>query len=114
LLRGELPAVETLQDAELATDAEAEISGASAERSDASTAAASALEGTLVRRLELVAGKSSKFWEIAQTGCTLKIRYGRTGTKGQTLTKEYDNEAKTQNEMEKLVNEKLRKGYVET
>ena len=114
LLRGESPAVEAVPDPASASDPESADSG-SAERSDVSAVVSSVPEGaSAMRRLELVAGKSSKFWEVAQIGCTLKIRYGRTGTKGQTLTKEFDTEAKTLSEMEKLAGEKLRKGYVET
>lgn len=112
LLRGELPAA--AEASEPALDPESAGSGASAERLDATASASAPGDASVVRRLELVAGKSSKFWEVAQTGCTLKIRYGRTGTKGQALTKEFDTEAKTQSELEKLVGEKLRKGYVET
>jgi predicted DNA-binding WGR domain protein len=114
LLRGESVAVDLTPELESAADTEGEGSSASNAGSDASAASSTVHEGaSVVRRLELVAGKSSKFWEVALIGCTLKIRYGRTGAKGQTLTKEYDSEAKTQSEMEKLVNEKLRKGYVE-
>ncbi len=63
------------------------------------------------RRLEFVRGRSSKFWEIAQDGCSITVRYGRIGSRGQTQTKEFDTAERAAHEVEKLTNEKLRKGY---
>ncbi len=65
------------------------------------------------RYFELVDGKSSKFWEIKLEGNYFTTRYGRIGTSGQESMKEYDTEAKAQNECDKLVAEKVKKGYVE-
>lgn len=36
------------------------------------------------KRLALVAGSSSEFWEVDQTGSGLTITFGRIGTAGQT------------------------------
>lgn len=66
-----------------------------------------------VRRLELVEGKSSKFWEIEQDNASIIVRYGRIGTQGQSQTKTFDSPARAAREMEKLTSEKLRKGYQE-
>src|SRR5439155_409904 len=41
------------------------------------------------------------------------VQFGRVGTAGQTQTKEFATEAEAQKAYEKLVAEKLRKGYVE-
>jgi predicted DNA-binding WGR domain protein/Tfp pilus assembly protein PilF len=56
--------------------------------------------------------KSSKFWEITIDGVTLKTRYGKIGTAGQTTEKTFANEAATQKEYNKLIKEKTSKGYV--
>jgi predicted DNA-binding WGR domain protein len=57
--------------------------------------------------------KSSKFWEITIEGITLKTRYGKIGTTGQTTEKVFADEASAQKEYAKLVKEKTSKGYVE-
>jgi predicted DNA-binding WGR domain protein len=56
--------------------------------------------------------KSSKFWEITVEGTTLKTRYGKIGTTGQTTEKVFADEAAVQKEYAKLVKEKTGKGYV--
>jgi DNA ligase 1 len=65
------------------------------------------------RRFELVEGSSSKFWEIALDGASFTTRYGRIGSKGAVTLKEYTSPEKARAEGEKLIAEKLRKGYVE-
>ncbi len=65
------------------------------------------------RRFELVEGTSSKFWEITRQGGVLLTRFGRLGSKGQTRRKELASEEQARRELEKLVAEKLRKGYQE-
>lgn len=66
-----------------------------------------------VRRCELVEGASAKYWEVSRQGSAITIRYGRIGTQGQTLTKTFDTEDRAQRELEKLLGEKIRKGYQE-
>lgn len=56
-------------------------------------------------------GKSDKFWRIAQRDLDIIVHYGRTGTKGQKVTKSYDSEVRAKKEMNKLISEKTRKGY---
>jgi uncharacterized protein (TIGR02996 family) len=58
--------------------------------------------------------KSHKFWNIELHGNSFTVTYGRQGTKGQSKTKEFADEAKAQKEHDKLVKVKLEKGYVET
>jgi len=65
------------------------------------------------RYFEFVDGKSSKFWEIALEGTSFTTRYGKIGTEGQQSLKEYDSDAKARAEYEKLVTEKVKKGYLE-
>ncbi|WP_218920357.1 WGR domain-containing protein [Lentzea guizhouensis] len=69
------------------------------------------LRDTAARRWELVAGSSAKFWEVAQDGTTVTVRFGRIGTAGQTQTKDLgDTDAATAH-VAKLVAEKEKKGY---
>jgi uncharacterized protein (TIGR02996 family) len=58
--------------------------------------------------------KSHKFWNIDVQGETLTVTYGRTGSAGQSQTKTFKDTAMAQKEHDKLVKEKLAKGYTET
>ncbi|EMO14840.1 WGR domain protein [Leptospira santarosai str. CBC523] len=57
--------------------------------------------------------KSDKFWNIEVDETSFTVTYGKTGTIGQTQTKSFDDEKKCLKEAEKLLAEKLKKGYVE-
>jgi DNA ligase-1 len=65
------------------------------------------------RRFELVEGSSSKFWEIEVAGAVQTVRYGKIGTAGQEKAKTFPDAATCARESEKLVAEKLAKGYAE-
>jgi predicted DNA-binding WGR domain protein len=65
------------------------------------------------RSLHYCDGKSDKFWTIILDGKSHTVHYGRVGTVGQTQTKEFSSEAEALKSYEKLVNQKLKKGYVE-
>ena len=58
-------------------------------------------------------GTSRKFWRAALAGRELTVTFGRIGSQGQSSLKAFDSEERAQREMDKLVAEKLRKGYVE-
>lgn len=62
-------------------------------------------------RLECVEDGSSKFWEVKVDGAAYTVRYGRIGTAGQSLTKQFADEAAAQREMEKVRAKKEEKGY---
>ncbi|MDX8140677.1 DUF4132 domain-containing protein [Lentzea sp. BCCO 10_0061] len=64
-----------------------------------------------MRRWELVANGSAKFWEIGQDGATVTVRFGRLGTTGQTQTKELASAEAADAHVAKLVAEKEKKGY---
>lgn len=64
-------------------------------------------------RYELVEGTSSKFWDIALAGVSFTVRFGRIGTEGQTRTTTFPSAAAALVEYEKLIQEKLKKGYRE-
>lgn len=76
----------------------------------AATAPASEPQGR-VQRFELVEGSSAKFWEIQVAGGQTQVRYGRIGSAGQQQNKDYSSPAKAQAAAEKLIAEKLAKGY---
>lgn len=63
-------------------------------------------------RLECTEGSSKKFWEGEVAEATLTVRFGRLGTAGQTKAKQLASCALAQRELDKLVAEKLRKGYL--
>jgi uncharacterized protein (TIGR02996 family) len=58
--------------------------------------------------------KSHKFWNIELKGKSFTVTYGRQGTTGQTQIKDFTDEARARKEHDKLVTEKLAKGYTET
>ena len=58
-------------------------------------------------------GKSDKFWTIMLSGCSHTVTYGRSGTGGQTQTKDFPTVEAALKSYEKLVAEKLKKGYLE-
>jgi predicted DNA-binding WGR domain protein len=66
-----------------------------------------------VRYFEFIGGGSRKFWEISVGGKSFTVRFGRIGTAGQLQTKTFADEAKAKHEAEKLIAEKVKKGYVE-
>jgi predicted DNA-binding WGR domain protein len=65
------------------------------------------------RSLRYTDEKSDKFWSIALTGCSHTVNYGRYGTDGQTQTKEFPTEDAARKSYDKLIAEKLKKGYVD-
>jgi predicted DNA-binding WGR domain protein len=66
-----------------------------------------------LRSLRYSDGTSDKFWEIQRSGASHRVRYGRYGTAGQSQTKVFDGDDAARKSFEKLVAEKLKKGYVE-
>ena len=56
---------------------------------------------------------SSKFWEVWIEGTTVYTRFGKIGVNGQTTVKEFPSVDGAQAALDKLVSEKLKKGYLE-
>ena len=71
----------------------------------------SASHGPAMQRFEHTEGGSRKFWSIGRQGTEVVVCYGRIDTRGQSQIKHFDSEARAEREVEKLVAEKLRKGY---
>lgn len=64
-----------------------------------------------VARYEVADGTSHKFWEITLAGKTFTVRWGKLGSRGQSLVKHFASDAAARREYDKLVKEKRRKGY---
>jgi predicted DNA-binding WGR domain protein len=60
-----------------------------------------------------VGGGSSKFWEVRLDGKTVVVRFGRIGTAGQVQQKVFADAPTALRTAERLVREKLAKGYLE-
>ena len=66
-----------------------------------------------MRSFEYKDEKSDKFWNIELDGTSTKVHYGRSGTDGQRKEKDHGTEEKAQKEYDKLIAQKVKKGYVE-
>jgi predicted DNA-binding WGR domain protein len=62
-------------------------------------------------RYEFSEGTSNKFWEINLSGKSFTTTYGKIGTSGQTTIKQFKSDAEAKKEHDKLVAEKVKKGY---
>ncbi len=71
------------------------------------------MSNTSTRFFDYKDDKSTKFWEVTQTGSTMTVRYGKTGTNGQTQEKVFADTAAASKHVDKLISEKTGKGYVE-
>ena len=65
------------------------------------------------REFHFSEGSSDKFWAIELEGKQFTVQFGRTGTSGQTQLKEFGTEAESVKAYEKLIAEKIKKGYQE-
>ena len=65
------------------------------------------------RRFEFEEGSSSKFWEVEIDDSSVTTWWGKIGTGGQSKTKDFGTSDKAQKEYDKLVAEKVGKGYEE-
>ncbi|EEF59340.1 WGR domain-containing protein [Pedosphaera parvula] len=87
--------------------------GARKSESAASPKAQPGASTNRTRRFEFVGGGSQKFWEITLSGNSFTVRFGKIGTDGQSQSKNFADEVRARGEMESLIAEKLKKGYVE-
>jgi DNA ligase len=68
---------------------------------------------TGTRRFEFSEGTSHKFWEASARGTEVTVRFGRIGAQGQTQVKSFADDVAASKHVEKLIQEKVGKGYVE-
>ena len=65
------------------------------------------------RRFEFLSGSSAKFWEVTVAKDAVTVCFGRIGTAGQAQTKSFRDSAAAQKHADKLIEQKVGKGYVE-
>jgi predicted DNA-binding WGR domain protein len=66
------------------------------------------------RRFEFIGGTSAKFWSVEVDGSIVRVQFGRLGIDGQQQEKQFADPAAAAKHAEKLIAEKIRKGYSET
>lgn len=66
------------------------------------------------KSLKYIDGNSDKFWEIEVTGANYTVTYGKNGTSGTTQTKSFASDEECLKMAEKILAEKIKKGYSET
>ena len=66
------------------------------------------------RRFEFSEGDSNKFWVVTLQGNDVSVCFGRLGTAGQTNVKAFASEPEAAKHLERLIAEKIKKGYRET
>lgn len=65
------------------------------------------------REFHFSEGTSNKFWAIQLDGTSFTVQYGRLGTSGQSQVKSFATEDTAKRECDKLIAEKVKKGYSE-
>jgi uncharacterized protein (TIGR02996 family) len=66
-----------------------------------------------MRTFEYREGNSARFWSVEVQGSTLTVRYGKVGNNGRTQVKRFTDEDAARRHADKLVRDKLAKGYRE-
>jgi predicted DNA-binding WGR domain protein len=64
--------------------------------------------------LKYIDGNSDKFWQIEVTGLEYTVTYGKNGTSGTSQTKSFSTDEECLKSAEKVLAEKVKKGYSET
>ena len=65
------------------------------------------------KHLKYIDDTSDKFWQIEAIGNQFTVTYGKNGTSGVSKSKSFDTEEECLKAAEKLLNEKIKKGYSE-
>lgn len=65
------------------------------------------------KSLHFVDAKSDKFWWIETLESEFVVNFGKTGTSGRYQIKEFDSDEACEKEAEKLIVQKMKKGYTE-
>ena len=66
-----------------------------------------------MRRFEFIQGNQAKFWEVTRRGASLTVASGRIGGPAKTRTKQLVDYMAAEQEFDRLIRDKLRRGYVE-
>ncbi|MEU5940444.1 DUF4132 domain-containing protein [Micromonospora sp. NPDC047548] len=67
-----------------------------------------------MRRFDYTSGSAAKFWQVDRAGAIVTVEYGRIGMQGRSQVKEFGSDAEATAHVDRLIAEKLRKGYVES
>lgn len=65
------------------------------------------------KHLKYIDGTSDKFWQIEVQQTTYTVTYGKNGTKGTSQSKTFESSEECLKAAEKILNEKIKKGYSE-
>ena len=65
------------------------------------------------RYFEFKDEKSNKFWSVSSSDKKMSIHYGKIGTAGQKLDKEFESAEEAVKDAEKAISKKLKEGYIE-
>ncbi len=93
--------------------AAAQVGAMSAGAKQVSVPAVASTSEQVRRYFEYKNDKSSKFWEITLIGREHTVRFGRIGSRGQSQSKQFADEESARQDVERLIAEKVRKGYCE-
>ncbi len=66
-----------------------------------------------MRRFEFIQGNQAKFWEVSRKGAILTISSGKIGGGSKTRTKQLGDFMAAEQEFDRLIRDKLRRGYNE-
>ena len=66
-----------------------------------------------MRRFEFIEGNQAKFWEVTRRGSSVTVASGRIGGAAKTRTKQLTDYMAAEQEFDRLIRDKLRRGYVE-
>lgn len=66
------------------------------------------------KHLKYIEGNSDKFWQIETSDLSYTVTYGKNGTNGTSQIKQFTTADECIKAAEKLLNEKIKKGYSET
>jgi predicted DNA-binding WGR domain protein len=69
--------------------------------------------GEQVRRFEYIQGNQAKFWEVSRKGAVLTVSSGKIGGSSKTRTKQLGDFMAAEQEFDRLIRDKIRRGYVE-
>ncbi|MEP6929654.1 MAG: WGR domain-containing protein [Flavobacterium sp.] len=68
----------------------------------------------MIKYLKFIDGNSDKFWQIEASGLEYTVTYGKNGTSGTSQTKTFSTPEECLKTAEKILAEKVKKGYSET
>lgn len=66
-----------------------------------------------MRRFEYIQANQAKFWEVSRRGATLTVKSGRIGGPPKMREKQLQDFMAAEQEFDRLIRDKLRRGYVE-